>query len=181
MSFKLVAPSSKWWQTQKLTKEQLAILEADFAHCIVRQRRERSGVMGSVIAYDSNNNLIPLVLTRVMNNEGTDTWKNLYDSLIDDANVITFTDGAKGEPAAHAASFNDTNKFLDAKHFKETSLKAGLKKDIMVLKAAMDARTQKEFDAAIKYLSKKVRTREEIINHTQHRHIIGYQVFKEQG
>ena len=56
------------------------------------------------------------------------------------------------------ASSNTTNKFLDAEHLKETFLKAGHKKDITFLKAAMDARTQEDFDAAIKKMSRKVRT-----------------------
>ena len=68
-----------------------------------------------------------------MNNEGTDTWSKLYDSVIDDANLITVTDGAKGEPAARVASFNTTNKFLDANYLKETFLKAGHKEDITFL------------------------------------------------
>ena len=146
-----------YWQYCSLESGGNNILEVDFAACKSKLVKQ-PGVMGACILSDSNRQILPVQMSRHMSNENKNTWKALYTHVIDKAKTVIFTDGAKGEPAAHAETFQNAHKLQDARHLIETFLKAGHKKDIKFLKAAMDARTQEDFDAAIKKMSRKVRT-----------------------
>lgn len=138
-----------YWQNRSLESGGNNILEVDFAACKSKLGKQ-AGVMGACVLSDSNRHIIPVMISREMNNENKNTWKALYNDVLDDPKTVVFTDGAKGEPAAQAETFKNAHKFQDARHLTENFMKAGHIKETRFLKAAMNARTQGDLDAALK-------------------------------